>query len=115
MVPPWARHNQKNAADNRCGAAMGHGKYIHATGRAPPHTTGATSKYELVYKQSPVQARCALRAAWGRWEWSSDPDEGCQGGPRGYTTGLREILGFWWVRPERAEGSDEYDSSETTT
>ena len=65
------------------GAPMGHGKYIHATGRAPPCTTGATSKYELIYKQSPVQARCALRAAWGSGGWSSDPDEGCQGGPRG--------------------------------
>ena len=83
---------------------MGHGKYIHATGRAPPYTTGATNKYELGYKQSSVQARCALRAAWGRWEWSPDPDEGCQGGPRGYTTGLREILGFWCVRPWGSRG-----------
>ena len=105
------RHHE----ESRCGAPMGHGKCIHATGRAPPYTTGATNKYELGYKQSSVQARYALRAVWGRWEWSSDPDEGCQGGPRGYTTGLREILGFWWVRPGRAEGSDEYDPSETTT
>jgi len=104
------RHHE----ESRCGAPMGHGKYIHATGRAPPYTTGATNKYEFGYKQSSVQARCALRAAWGRWEWSSDPDEGCQGGPRGYTTGLREILGFWCVRPGGAEGSDEYDPSETT-
>ena len=28
---------------------------------------------------------------------------------------MREILGFWWVRPERAEGCDGYESSETTT
>ena len=69
--------------ESRCGAPMGHGKYIHGTGRAPHYTTGSTSKYKLVYKQSPVQARCALRAAWGRGGWSSDPDEGCQGGPRG--------------------------------
>ena len=90
-------HRHKNTSytskhkHSRCGAPMGHGRYIHATGRAPPYTTGATGKYEFVYKQSPVQARCALRAAWGRGEWSSDPDEGCQGGPRGYkTTELRD-------------------------
>ena len=28
---------------------------------------------------------------------------------------MKGILGFWWVRPERAEGIDECDSSETTT
>ena len=65
------------------GAPMGHGKWIHATGRAPLHSTWATSTYELVHKQCPVQARCALRAAWGSGGRSSDPDEGCQGGPRG--------------------------------
>ena len=26
----------------------------------------------------------------------------------------RVVLGFWWVRPEGAEGSDGCDSSETT-
>ena len=57
---------------------MGHWEYIHATGRAPPYTTGVTSKYELVYKQSPVQARVPSGPREG--EWSSDPDEGCQGG-----------------------------------
>ena len=76
---------------------------------------GATHRYEILYKESPVQALCAFRAAWGREGWSSDPDEGCQGGPRGLTTGLRVLLGFWWVRPDRAERGDEYHSSETTT